>query len=245
MSTSTNITEIIPTGIHAWGQEIEVTKKGVVFTGDAPANIAPAEIIEMIKKLAAVETACAFGVGDLTNFLIGMKGQDLFGIARATGISASDLRRTSITCSRIPYELRDEQLHFDFHAEAAKSRADSPHEWLQLASKEGLDRRSLKRSVELGRLATDEDFERIEEENDGGTRTFGGAVNRISVFNGELERAGYYDQRDPEALYELAHDLEPAVRVWAGIVKRFKGQIPDDLKAEFEAAINDIREVIA
>lgn len=70
-------------------------------------------------------------------------------------------------------------------------------------------------------------------------------MNRIAVFNGELERAGYYDQRDPEALYELAHDLEPAVRVWVGIVKRFKGQLPDELNAEFEAAINDIREVIA
>lgn len=231
---------MVPSKLEEWGQGIEVTKKGVVFTGEDPSKIPPSTIIDLIKRLSGVETACAFAVGDLTNFLIGMKGKDLLEIAAATGISANDLRRTSTTCARIPYGQRDEQLHFDFHAEAAKSKVDEPSRWLALATKEHLDRKTLKKSVELGRLATKEDLERVEEDNDGGTKSFLGAVNRIVVFNGELERAGFYDSKDPEALFELSADLLPAVKVWAGIVKRFKGKLPADLEREFNEAMKEV-----
>ena len=237
---TTALATIVPGKLEEWGQAIEVTKKGIVFTGEDLGKIPPSTIIDLIKRLATIETACSFGVGDLANFLVGMKGKDLLEIASATGISAADLRRTSSTCTRIPYAQRDEQLHFDFPAEAAKSKADDPAKWLALTTSEHLDRKRLKRSVELGRLATDGDLNPEIEENDGGTKSFGGAVNRIVVFNGELERAGYYNEKTPEDLFELSADLLPVVKVWAGLVKRFKGKLPEDLEQEFAQQMAEV-----
>lgn len=244
MSTATdpkkNLPVVLPAKVEKWGQSIEITKKGAVFGGEDPTKIPPSTIIELIKKCAQAETALAFAQGDLTNFLIGVKGKDLREIADATGIAASDLKRRSATCQRIAYDDRAEQLHFDFHAEAAKSKVDEPGEWLRIATEENLDRKRLKKSVELGRLATDEDLEPVEEENDGGTANFGTSINRIVVLNGKLTRAGNFDNMSPEELFELHADFLPALKVWAGIVKRFKGRLNGELAEEFAAQLKQL-----
>ena len=229
-----------PSRVEKWGSAIEITNKGAVFTGEDYEKISPSTIIDLIKKCAQAETSLAFAQGDLVNFLIGKKGKDLREIADATGISAGDLRRRSNTCSRIAFDNRQEQLHFDFHAEAAKSKADEPEQWLAIATAEHLDRRTLKKSVELGRLATKEDLEPVEEENDGGTMNFGTAINRIVVLDGKLRRAGNYEEMTVDQLFELHADFLPAVKVWAEVVKKFKGRLPADLMAEFNQQIKDL-----
>jgi hypothetical protein len=230
----------LPSKVEEWGQGVEITKKGVIFTGENPEKLPPSTIIDLIKKCAQTETALAFAQGDLTNFLIGAKGKDLREIADETGIAAGDLKRRAATCQRITYDNRVEQLHFDFHAEAAKSKADDPEQWLKLATDEKLDRKRLKKSIELDRLATDEDLKPVEEENDGGTENFGTNINRIVVLNGKLDRAGNYDEMTVEQLFELHADFMPAVKVWAEIVKRFKDKLPPELAAEFREHLAEL-----
>ena len=231
---------LLPDKVNQCGQGIEITAKGAIFTGDAVEKLPPSTIIDLIKRCAQAETALAFAQGDLTNFLIGTKGKDLREIADATGISASDLKRRANTCQRIAFDDRDEQLHFDFHAEAAKSKADDPEQWLKLATEEKLDRKGLKKSIELGRLATAEDLKPVEEENDGGTENFGTAINRIVVLDGKLKRAGNYDEMSVEQLFELHADFMPAVKVWAEVVKKFKDKLPPELAAEFREQIAEL-----
>lgn len=231
---------VIPEQVTKWGEQIQITKRGAVFSANAE-KIPPSTAIDLLKKLAAAETACEFAIGDITNFLIGMKGKELLEIADATGISAGDLKKRANTCQRIEYGKRVEQLHFDFHAEAAKAKTDDAEQWLRLTTAESLDRKGLKKSIELGRLATEDDMKPVIEENDGGTENYGVAVNRIVVLNGKMERADYYAKQSVEKLYGIHRVLFPVVKIWVGIVRRFKDKLPDDLQKEFAADMETIQ----
>lgn len=223
---------IIPERVEKWGSAIEVTPQGAVFTGD-PEKIPPSTVIELLKKLAKAQTACDFTIGDLTNYLIGVKGKDLAEIAQQSGISAGDLKRRAVTCQRIAHADRVPQLHFDFHAEAAKANCDDAAQWLKLTTDEKLDRSTLKKSISLGRLATEEDMRPVLEENDEGTKNFGTSINRIVVLNGKLEREGAFDAMEVEALFDLHQDFMPAIEAWSKIVARFKDRMPPELRVEF------------
>ena len=229
----------LPESVNKSGESITITERGAVFSKGAE-KLPPNIIIDTIKKAAKVETACGFAVGDLANFLVGMKGSDLREIAEATGISASDLKKRSNACARIAYEDRDPQLHLDFHVEASQAPADDRIKFLEMAHHEKMTRQRFKKSIELGREATDDDLKPVIEDNDEGTETFGGAVNRIVVFNGKLDRAGFYDKQTPEELFELHADLMPALEVWAGIVKRFKDKLPAELQVEFKEHLKSL-----
>ena len=233
------ILSIIPDAVNKWGNTITVTEKGAIFSEDSE-KMPSSTIIDLIKKLATAETACGLAEGDLVNFLIGVKGKDLAEIAAATGISASDLKKRSNTCARIAYDDRDPQLHLDFHIEAAKSKADDPSSWLTTAKEERLTRARLKKSVELDRLASDDDMKPVIEDNDGGTENFGVYFNRIVGLNGKLNRDGSLDKMSVEDAFELHADFMPVLKVWAGIVARFKGKLDPISQAEFEGDLKAI-----
>lgn len=221
--------ELIPQLIEKNGSSIEITKKGALFHGDVP----PSTVIQLMQKIVTAETACAFALGDLTEYLMKVKGKELLEIANATGISASDLKRRTKTCERLEYRLRRDNLHFDYHAEAAKSKSDDLAKFLVMATKEEMTRKRLKKSVELDREATDEDMKIVIEEHDEGTETFGTSINRIVILNGKLEREGNLSELEAEELFNLHIDFFPVVKIWAGFVKRFTGNLPSELEDKF------------
>lgn len=226
---------LIPQVVSKWGESVEITPKGAVFSEGAE-KLPPSTIIELLGKLAKAETACSFAQGDLVNFLVGVKGKDLREIADATGVAAADLKRRGITCQRIGYGQRDEQLHFDFHAEAAKAKSDDPEQWLKLTTEEKLDRKGLKKSIELGRVATEDDLKPVTDgEHDKGTENFGTYINRIVTLDGKLEREGCYADMTPEQIFELHKDFLPVVTLWAGFVKAMSDDLPEDLADELTA----------
>ncbi len=78
------------------------------------------------------------------------------------------------------------------------------------------------------------------EANDTGTKNFGTLINRLVVLNGKFERGGNFDDLDPEALFDLHRDFLPVVKIWAGFVKRFDGQLPPDLEAQFKVDLQSL-----
>jgi hypothetical protein len=183
---------------------------------------------ELATAIGQAARSIAFIVGDWLVY-----GQSLFGTdgfpdkrvdsasyqlaVAATGLDLSTLQNYAYVSRSIPYSLRTERLSWEHHRLVAKLPDDGKRDWIEacVAEEEAgrrMTTRRLRKSLNLGRIATAEDLE--PQEADKGIENHLPYVNRISVWWKRMQRDRFLATATDEQREALKRDLEPVVAIY-------------------------------
>ena len=178
--------------------------------------------------IGEVATAIAFIVGDWLVY-----GQGLFGLdgfpdhkvdeasyqlaMTATGLDRSTLQSYAYVSRSIPYSLRSERLSWEHHRLIAKVPAPQQRQWIGTCEAEQdagrrMSTRRLRKSLNLGRVATDQDLE--PDESDKGIENHIPFVNRLVVWWRRMQDDRFLSTATREQREALKRDLEPVVHIY-------------------------------
>ena len=135
----------------------------------------------------------------------------------ATGLDRSTLQNYAYVSRSIPYSLRSERLSWEHHRVLAKLPAADIKDWIDacVAEEEAgrkMSTRRLRKSLNLGRIATDKDLE--PDESDKGIDNHIPFVNRLSVWWKRMRENRFLDTATDEQREALKRDLEPVVEIY-------------------------------
>jgi hypothetical protein len=183
---------------------------------------------ELATAIGQAARSIAFIVGDWLVYGQSLFGADGFPDKRvdgtsyqlaiaATGLDLSTLQNYAYVSRSIPYSLRTERLSWEHHRLVAKLPDDGKRDWIEacVAEEEAgrrMTTRRLRKSLNLGRIATDKDLE--PEEADKGIENHLPYVNRISVWWKRMQRDRFLATATDEQREALKRDLEPVVAIY-------------------------------
>lgn len=150
--------------------------------------------------------AIGFVVGDWLNYGAARYGEKYDEAIQSTGMSYSTLSGCSYVARNVKPCCRQQNLGFEHHAVVAKIKdEDKQREWLVLAAREGLSVARLRRSVNLGRVASDDEMQG--DSSDRGYVTYLALLNRLRRWwKRETEKAPV-EQWDQERRQVLKEDF--------------------------------------
>ena len=112
------------------------------------------------KKLAPIGKSIGFIIGDWINFGETTYGDKYKEALAATGIAYQTLANYSYVARKVEFSLRKENLDFEHHAVDAKLKTNEEQQhWLEVTKREGLSVRRLRKSINYGRVATEEEVQ--------------------------------------------------------------------------------------
>ena len=183
---------------------------------------------ELAAHIGRAARSVAFIVGDWLVY-----GQSLFGTEgdpdkqvdhasyelaiAATGLDRSTLQNYAYVSRSIPYSLRSERLSWEHHRVLAKLPPADIKDWIDacVAEEEAgrkMSTRRLRKSLNLGRVATDKDLE--PDDSDKGIDNHIPFVNRLSVWWKRMRANRFLDTATDEQREALKRDLEPVVEIY-------------------------------
>lgn len=199
-------------------KKISISPLGLETTAKLTLNewkaIAPA--------LATSARSLAFIIGDWFNysdcFIGGDSGQDPLDIAvTATGLDVSTLNDYAIVARRVPIGVRSDRLSWEHHKILARLPERDQEDWIRtcLAEEDAgrhMTLRRLRKSINLGRVATIADLE--PDESDQGIENHMTYVNRLSVWWRHMKEDGFLTHATPAQRWALQIDLLPIVQIY-------------------------------
>lgn len=194
--------------IAAGEATISVTRLGAEFEGD----VSEQAVDDLLREIGSVTRGCMFVIGDAINYAEGKWGEKYDHWISVTGLEYQTLRHASSIARRIDLCRRRHKLTFEHHKLVAPLEAHEQERWLDMTQREGMSVRRLRKSLLLGRPATDADME--PEPNDGGTENVHPYVNRLCGFWGTLVHSGWVDKTGVEKLRAFKRDLQPVVDIY-------------------------------
>ena len=190
-------------------------------------QITDALTVEEWQDLAAsigdVASSIAFIVGDWLVY-----GQGLFGTAgfpdrkvdnqsyqlalAATGLDLSTLQNYAYVSRSVPYSMRSERLSWEHHRVLAKLPDGDKQDWINTCEAEvdagrRMSTRRLRKSLSLGRVATDADLE--PDEADQGIENHIPFVNRLVVWWKRMQENQFLANATDEQRAALKRDFQP------------------------------------
>jgi len=199
--------------VKAGDGTIQVSSLGVQFTGDVPEDA----VDDLMRKAGTVARGCLFIIGDAINFANGRYGEKFDHWMRLTGLEYQTLCNVSSIAGKIELSRRRHNLTFEHHKLVAPLTPGEQEHWLDLTEKDGMSTRRLRKSILLGRPATDEDMEA--NGGGGGHENVHPYVNSIVYFWRKLNNAGWVANAGVEELRTLRRDLQPVIDIY--------NQLPD------------------
>lgn len=187
---------------------------------------------ECMRQIALAERTCKFALGDLLVAASGHYGDKYSRWSEVTGFEVQSLIDIASTCRRVPMERRKvSSLSFTHHREVAALPAPDQTKWLEAAEERDIGSARLRKSIQLGRVATAADMgrgktpsapEEKADPNDTGFENVHPFVNRLVVYLAKKERDGEYEDLDAEELYRFHLDLLPAINRWGRLMARIR-----------------------
>jgi hypothetical protein len=193
--------------IKAGDGNIHLNRLGVQFDGDIPEQA----VDDLLQKFGSVTRGCMFIIGDAINFANGKYGEKYDHWIAVTGLEYQTLMNAASVARKIEFYLRRENLTYDHHKMVSALHPDEQKRWLDLAEEKGMSSRRLRKSLLLGRLATDEDMEMG---TDKGIENVHPYVNSICGFWGKLKEFGWVKRAGTEKLRAFKRDLQPVVDIY-------------------------------
>ncbi len=193
--------------VEAGNGTIRVSPLGATFEGDVPET----EVERLLERAGSAGRSCMFIIGDAINYASGKWGEKYERWIGITGLEYGTLRNASYIAGKIQLSWRHDKLTYEHHRLVARLAPTDQERWLELADKEGFSTRRLRKSLFLGRPATDEDMG--PKPDDRGIENVHPYVNRICGFWGKLKRARWVDSVDADQLETLARDLKPVTDI--------------------------------
>jgi hypothetical protein len=179
-------------------------------------------------SLGIAARSVAFIVGDWLVY-----GQNLFGTeghperrvdassyrlaVEATGLDVSTLQNYAYVSRSVPYPLRSGRLSWEHHRLIAKLPGDDQQRWIAACEAEEtagrrMSTRRLRKSLNLGRIATERDLEPAEA--DKGIENHIPFINRLAVWWKHLRESDFPTTATPEQREAIKRDLEPVVAIY-------------------------------
>ena len=203
---------------------------------------------ECMRQISLAERTCKFALGDLLVAASGHYGDRYARWSEVTGFEIQSLRDIASTCLRVPMERRKvEALSFSHHREVAALPAPDQTKWLEAAETRDIGSARLRKSIQLGRVATATDMGRGKatapasekaDPNDTGFENVHPFVNRLVVYLAKKERDGEYEDLNAEELYRFHLDLLPAVNRWGRLMSRIRERNDPGVNAMLERDLN-------
>lgn len=183
---------------------------------------------ELATSIGEAASSIAFIVGDWLVY-----GQSLFGTEgdpdrkvdhpsyqlalKATGLDLSTLQNYAYVSRNVPYSRRTERLSWEHHRLMAKLPDGDMQDWIEACVAEEdagrrMSTRRLRKSLNLGRIATDQDME--PDESDKGIDNHIPFVNRLSVWWKRMQANRFLATATSEQRAVLKRDLEPVVSIY-------------------------------
>lgn len=212
MSQHNSITPIIKP--H---EGIRLTPQGAHIAPTASAT----EIKAALREVFSVKNGIDFNLGDLANAHVQLTDGDIIELAAEIGIKAQDLAKVARVCRKVGIDTRrPEQLSLGLHEEVATlSDSEAQGEWLAAAEQGGMDATRLRKSIELGRVATSDDMEPAPTD-DHKFESINPPINQLVVMFGKMRREGVLDAMDADQLFAIHEDLLPLVEIHDDITGR-------------------------
>ena len=204
--------------------KVTISPIGMLVTGE----LTPEEWQALAGNIGQAARSIGFIVGDWLVY-----GQNLFGLdgfpdrqvdcasydlaIEATGLDRSTLQNYAYVSRSIPYSLRTERLSWEHHRLLAKLPDDQQTKWIENCLTEEdagrrMSTRRLRKSINLGRVATDADME--PEPADKGIENHIPFVNRLVGWWRRMQQDRFLDTATPEQREALKRDLEPVVSIY-------------------------------
>jgi hypothetical protein len=204
--------------------KVSISPIGMQITRELTFN----EWSELANHIGRAARSVAFIVGDWLVY-----GQSLFGTdghpdkqvdsasyelaITSTGLDRSTLQNYAYVSRSIPYSLRSERLSWEHHRVLAKLPEADIKDWIEACEAEEeagrrISTRRLRKSLNLGRIATDKDLE--PDDSDKGIDNHIPFVNRLSVWWKRLRENRFLDTATDEQREALKRDLEPVVEIY-------------------------------
>ncbi len=204
---------------------------------------------EAMRQISMAERTCKFALGDLLVSASAHYGEKYSRWAEITGFEIQSLRDIASTCNRVPLERRRvEALSFSHHREVAALPAPDQVKWLHAAEERDIGSARLRKSIQLGRVATAVDMGRGKAPTGGVEKADGDVgysnihphVNRLVTYLSQKERAGDYEDLTVEELYRFHLDILPAVNRFGKLLARIRERKDAGVNAMLERDLNAI-----
>ena len=194
---------------------VRATETGLCFDGDLSFE----EWRDVGRKVGRVARTSLFLVGDWLAYgearwnggerfekMPGEQSARYIEAMQETGLELRTLMDAAYVARSVPYAERRPQLTFEHHKAVASLKSeDERGEWLEKADKQGLSTRRLRRSIQLGHVATKSEMQTPEAAR--------GIDNHIPWVNGLLrwwkkfEESGWVENATREQLDAVLADL--------------------------------------
>ena len=205
--------------LHLPNPKVTVSRIGMQITADLSID----EWGELAASIGEVATSVAFIVGDWLVY-----GQSLFGTdgfpdkkvdhpsyqiaIKTTGLDLSTLQNYAYVSRSIPYSMRSERLSWEHHRLLAKLPDNDIQDWIDTCVAEEdagrrMSTRRLRKSLNLGRVATDADLE--PDDADRGIENHLTYVTRLAIWWKRMKKVDFLTTSTREQRDTMLRDFAP------------------------------------
>jgi hypothetical protein len=189
-----------------------LTPRGIEFHGDLTLE----EWEKLGEKLGDTERSIGFMIGDWINYAESKWGEKYNDAIAATGLEYQTLRNYAWVAKRVHLSARADNLPFRHHAVVAKLKdTDQQKHWLQMAEDHDLSYRRLQKSINFGRVATEEEVEG--DPADKGVITHLALINRLIRWWKQTTADDPVDQWDEEQRANVKKDFGLLLEIYKAL----------------------------
>jgi len=168
------------------------------------------------QKLAPIGKTIGFIIGDWINYGESHWGDKYEEALDRTGLEYGTLRNYAYVARKLDLSLRNDKLGYHLHATVAKLKTDEEKEhWLKMAVRHQLGKRRLQKSINFGRLATEEEVQG--DPADRGYVTYLALLNRIRRWWARETQKAPVDQWDDDRRQGLKKDFKLILDIYEAL----------------------------
>ena len=167
-------------------------------------------------ELTPIASAIGFIVGDWINYGESRYGEKYDEALKLTGLSYKTLQEYSYVARRVEMSVRTDNLDFHHHKLVAKVKdPEQQRKWLDTAVKENLSVARLRKSMNFGRLATEEEME--QDPADRGVVTHLALINRLIRWWKQTTENDPVSKWDPEQRANVKEDFKLILDIYEAL----------------------------
>jgi hypothetical protein len=192
--------------------KFSITSTGIQFNEELSFD----EWDNLGQKLAPLGRSIGFILGDWINYGEARFGEKYDEALARTGLTYSTLSGYAYVARRVEFCCRQQNLGFEHHAVVAKLKSpDEQRHWLDMAVKHKLSKRRLRKSINFGRLATEEEVQG--DPADKGVVTHLALINRLMRWWKQTTADDPVDRWDEEQRENVKRDFGRLLEIYEAL----------------------------
>jgi hypothetical protein len=192
--------------------KFSITPTGIQFNEELSFE----EWDDLGQKLAPIGKSIGFIIGDWINYGEKRWGNKYEDALERTGLAYQTLRNYAYVARKVDLSCRHDKLGFEHHYIVAKLKSeDDKRYWLSMAEEHNLGIRRLRKSINFGRLATEEEVQG--DPADKGVVTHLALINRLIRWWKQTTSDDPVDQWDEEQRENVKKDFGRLLEIYEAL----------------------------